>query len=762
MQLLSIEISGFKSFAKKTALEFSAAITAIVGPNGSGKSNVAESFRFVLGEQSMKSLRGKRGEDLIFSGTQITVKSNRASVKISLDNADRMLNIDFNEVVIERIVHRDGTNEYFINGSRVRLRDIMELVAHAHIGASGHHIISQGEADRILNATIKERRVMIEEALGLKVYQFKKQESEKKLEKTEENMRSVESLRREIAPHITFLKKQVEKLQKAEGMRSDLRDICLLYFKRESVYIASLKEHIACGKEGPEQKKKEVEEKLVVLKKELAVSAKADVRSHAVVSLEERMQAARNERSAAARELGRVEGMIAAWQEHSKLAEERSDAHKHRIVTFSKVEEFVKHLDTEIEHASARETLEGIRAAITRIRGMMEKFIERESEVDEPSIILETKEYDKYVEEKKNIEEKILDLEKEGKALEHEYKMMREDMEREKEAGREAEREMFELMRQQQVLHTELMQLHLEEEQCERDEKEFKQNLGEAAAVVGREIGNYANVTVQGDERVLSDEEIITEGRDKQHERRRTIERMRMRLEEMGTGTGIEVKREFDEVEQRDKFLAHELQDLRGSADALRELIKDLDTRLDQEFKAGVLKINREFQNYFSLMFGGGTALLSIVREKKRRRLQVVLRGEEEGVDDSYAPEGDEEGAEGMAIDVSLPRKRISNLDMLSGGERALTSIALIFAISQVNPPPFLILDETDAALDEANSRKYGDMIENLAKHSQLILITHNRETMSRAGILYGVTMGGDGVSQLLSVRLDEAVLVAK
>jgi chromosome segregation protein len=99
---------------------------------------------------------------------------------------------------------------------------------------------------------------------------------------------------------------------------------------------------------------------------------------------------------------------------------------------------------------------------------------------------------------------------------------------------------------------------------------------------------------------------------------------------------------------------------------------------------------------------------------------------------------------------------------MLSGGERALTSIALLFAISQVNPPPFIILDETDAALDEANSKKYSDMIENLSKHSQLILITHNRETMSRAGVIYGVTMGADGASRLLSIAFEEAVVVAK
>ena len=129
---------------------------------------------------------------------------------------------------------------------------------------------------------------------------------------------------------------------------------------------------------------------------------------------------------------------------------------------------------------------------------------------------------------------------------------------------------------------------------------------------------------------------------------------------------------------------------------------------------------------------------------------------------ETEAEETEKQVSEGIEIKVKLPNKRIRGLEVLSGGERALTSIALIFAMSQVNPPLFVILDETDAALDEANSRRYGDMIESLAKHSQLILITHNRETMSRAGILYGVTMGGDGVSKLLSVKFAEALQVAK
>ena len=158
MYLKHLTISGFKSFAKKSELEFSAPITAIVGPNGSGKSNVAEAFRFVLGEQSIKSMRGKKGEDLIFNGSDSVSRGNRAQVEVLLDNSSRVFQVDFDEIHLERVVNRDGINEYMINGSKVRLKDVQELLAAANIGSTGHHIISQGEADRILSANNQERR----------------------------------------------------------------------------------------------------------------------------------------------------------------------------------------------------------------------------------------------------------------------------------------------------------------------------------------------------------------------------------------------------------------------------------------------------------------------------------------------------------------------------------------------------------------------------------------------------------------------------
>ena len=196
MRLKELTLTGFKSFNKKTVLTFDAPITSVVGPNGSGKSNIAEAFRWVLGEQSLKSLRGKRGEDLIFNGGGGGQKVNWASVLLTFDNQDHKFNVDFPELTIGREVHRDGTNVYTINGSEVRLRDVVELLAGATLGASGHTIIRQGEADRILNADIASRREMVEDA-GLRLYQWKISEV-KKISKTEENIKQVESLRRRL------------------------------------------------------------------------------------------------------------------------------------------------------------------------------------------------------------------------------------------------------------------------------------------------------------------------------------------------------------------------------------------------------------------------------------------------------------------------------------------------------------------------------------------------------------------------------------
>lgn len=733
--LKRLEIAGFKSFAKKTVLDFSTATTAIVGPNGSGKSNVAEAFRFALGEQSMKSMRGKRAEDLIFNGSHSVPRANRAAVAIVFDNTRRIFKIDFDEVVIERAVFRDGTGEYSVNGSRVRLRDIEELLAGANIGETGHHIISQGEADRILLANARERRAMLEDALGLKVYEFKKQEAERKLEKTEENIAQVNSLRRELAPHLRFLEKQVEKLERADELRQELVSLAQTYFAIEDRYLEHEKKTAAEHKRAAAERLAAASAELAVIEERATTDAEGASRLASVRSAESDIERITSERSQLARELGRVEGALAAAKERSaKVARE----------PYAKVpREDLSALAEEIEKQAAQATApEAALAALVAIRAAIRAFVSR--------YVAPTD--DLLAEEERavlSLERERIELAAKDAALAEKLEGMRSALARSREAltahdetGRELRRRILDLAQKKAHEEGEVVRLEARERELTFFSESLEREKGEALAVTGTGAVSYEPLA-----------ELPNEVRSVQEDRKRVLERMKIRLEESG-GTGEDIRQEHKEVSERETFLAKELEDLASSSAGLRELINELDTELSKHFSDGLAKVNASFSEYFGLMFGGGSARLALEEPEEPEEGDELSHEE----DDMAKPEK----KTGIEIAVNLPKKKVRSLMQLSGGERALTSIALIFAMSQVNPPPFLILDETDAALDEANSRRYGDMIENLAKRSQLIVITHNRETMSRAGILYGVTMGGDGVSKLLSVKFDEAVAVAK
>lgn len=753
MYLKALTINGFKSFAKKGELEFSAPITAIVGPNGSGKSNVAESFRFVLGEQSVKSMRGKRGEDLIWGGSESVARGNRAQVEVVLDNQKRQFPLDFDEVKIERVVHRDGQNEYLLNGSAVRLKDIQELLASANIGPTGHHIISQGEADRILSASPRERREMIEDALGLKVYQLKKQEAERKLEKTRENIAQVESLRREATPHLRYLEKQVQKIEKSLEVQKTLRTFYTEYLRREDTYLAFHFDRLSAERREPAAVLDEVKRQLAAAKETLRAAEGAEVRGGEVVAAEEAWRAASKNRQAALQELSKVEGQVAYIE---RRLEERSlrVVAPAPMIARAELERVVVSIETEVDAAAQREDLAFLRRTLTdvvrKLRILLERAPQAET-VHEDNLETELKELKSVVARMRSAAEAAAKAEVEAEVV---YQNVRKSREAEAEGARAAEREVFRLVGEQRMLEGHVERIDRELELLERDRDEFKRELTEAVALLGREVARYYETAVLVNGAELTPEQIAYEDRSTQRARRHELEKLKIRLEELGLGATEDVMKEWQDAKERDEFLARELTDLTQSVEKLVALIAELTEELHEHFFAGIDKISVEFNTFFTLMFGGGEASLRRVEPKVRSQ----TNDESEVVDD-------EEGGEsevGIELEVKLLNKRVKGLQMLSGGERALTSIALIFAMSQVNPPPFIILDETDAALDEANSRRYGDLIEALAKKSQLILITHNRETMSRASILYGITMGSDGVSKLLSVRLEEALAVAK
>lgn len=748
MYLKELTINGFKSFARKSDLEFSAPISAIVGPNGSGKSNVAESFRFVLGEQSVKAMRGKKGEDLIWGGSEKVARGNRASVEVVFDNSKRTFALDFDEVIIERTVHRDGQSEYKINGATVRLKDIHELLAGANIGATGHHIISQGEADRILASSPKERREMIEDALGLKVYQLKKHEAERKLEKTIENIAHVESLRREAAPHLRYLKKQVERAERALEVQTDLKARYAEYLKREDLYVAFHHDRLLAERREPAARLEAVKHRLDDVHRQLAHDTNGAL-VEAERSAEVLYKTKARERQQAEQHVSALSGQIQFLER--RLATPKPAPVTDGVLPRSAVASVIDSSKQDFLQVKNTTDANVLVAFIEQLFVALQSLVSSDAvvtiadtaEVDRAELLRLTKER----EEMYRAVEAATAAEAEAEAV---LQSARTAVDTDAKKNHDAERDMFALREEQRTLELSLRDIDQALAVLERDRDEFKRELQEAVTLIGRNASDYFSLTIIDSEgNPVADAAIVQEAREKQFERRRILEKLKIRLEELGIGNTDELLKEYQDAEARDAFLAKELQDLGDSVANLQALIADMQATLEEQFVAGIQKISIEFNRFFTLMFGGGSASLATIKITKRR-------GDDDDNDEDAVVE------DGVELSVSLPNKRVKGLTMLSGGERALTSIAVIFAMSQVNPPPFIILDETDAALDEANSRRYGDMIEELAKKSQLVLITHNRETMSRAGILYGITMGADGVSKVLSVKFDEAAAVAK
>ncbi|MDO8522720.1 MAG: AAA family ATPase [bacterium] len=715
MLLKRLEINGFKSFAKSAVLEFPTKITAIVGPNGSGKSNVADSLRWVLGEQSIKSLRGKKGEDLIFGGSQQVARMGKASASLVFDNKKKVFPVEFDEVIISRRIYRDGSNEYLLNESQVRLKDIIELLSKVGLGASQHHIIAQGDADRILYASPKERKSMIEEALGLKIFELKKTEAERKLAGTAENIKQVESLRREIQPHLKYLDQQAQKMKNASEFRKELEILTAEYVSREMKTLSDEEADIKKGKSPLVDKLKALESALReaenILGKESGASS-AQIFFGAQKKLDVSLAELTERRREAERDIAKMEAVA-----------ERPQEGKEDSLPKEKVKAVLLDLVEDLESASRSGTMEAVRNTIFSATQKIYNFLESMGGA-------------KYQQGKENFggqlkqrKEEVLKIDKE----EEEFKQKK--LALEKDYSDKAEKIANEgaLFRQKTEAiagtRDELRNMASREEKFVMQKKEFELDFN------GRpEKSRPGGETLSEAERV---------------QMRKKIERLKIRLEEAG-GVDENVIKEYDETKKRDEFLGKELEDLKKAAESLGSVFEDLAGRIEKDFDQGLSKINKLFGEFFNEIFGGGKAEIKLMKPKKKKPL---AEEEEEEVWESEL----EEEEEGIEIVVDIPRKRIKSLNMLSGGERALTSIALLFAMSTVNPPPFLVLDETDAALDEANSNRYASMLRELGKKTQLIVVTHNRETMKAADVLYGVTMGNDGVSKLLSIKFEEA-----
>ena len=773
MHLEKIEIQGFKSFAQKTTIEFPQphkadyGITCIVGPNGSGKSNIVDSVRWVLGEQSIKSLRGKRSEDVIFSGSEQKARLGLAQVSLYINNEDGKMPVDYKEVVISRKLHRNGESEYSINKSKVRLQDVIMNLAKANFGQKSYSIVSQGSIDQVIMASSSDRKEYFDEAVGVKEFQLKRDQSLNKLESAWNNLRQVDALLTEITPRLNSLTRQVKRLERREKVEAELKERSEKYYgwlwHEENRKIKEVKPKLELSEKELADKQKD----LRLLQDHLRSMEKQDSRSKVFGELQEKYQKVLGQKSQLREEQLVLQNKIELATQ--RLVEKAVPLALSEIIAKLKEIEKVEHqLFANIEKKDLASLAQAKEDSL-ELRRLIKDLVDQ---LENPKIKEKVK-----AEIDETLTKDLKAVEKDLGAIEGQLVQASADMNAFNQSEEQQKGKFFEIQRQitskqdeYNKLASSTSELRVEIAKLETHQQDLKQEIKE-------EMQNIAWLDAYKAS-PINQEELHSE-----------VVKLRHQLELIG-GVDPEIVKEYKETKERHDFLSEQAEDLRNSIKSLEKVINELDDKIQLQFDTAFKNINKQFEHFFKILFGGGKAALLLVKEENRPEEEQKPDVSNQISEGSTEEEEKEESKPGIleqmskvdeqmspkrflkkrtgkvitGIDIiaTPPGKKVSYINMLSGGERSLASIALICAVIFNNPSPFVILDEVDAALDESNSQRFAKILTELAHKTQFVVITHNRATMYVSSVLYGVSMGNDGVSKLLGLKLEEAERVVR
>lgn len=750
MYLERVEMQGFKTFANKTGLEFLApkkdnkGITAIVGPNGSGKSNIADAIRWVLGEQSMKLIRGKKAQDVIFNGSDKRSRSGFAEVSLFLNNEAKTAKIDYDQIVITRRLYRDGESEYLINKNKVRLTDVLMLLAQANFGQRTYSVIGQGMIDAILVASPKERKEFFDEAAGVKQYQMKREQSIRKLDHSEENLKQAELVLGELEPRMRSLSRQVRRLEERATLEKDLHELEYDYFGTGWQNIQAELKKIDDKTKTVEEDRKAKEKEIEKLRSEMSSMEKTETKSDGLMELQKEYEKELERRNTMREkeiqlrnkiELEKAKAKAASapalplpLQEVIKEIESISSRHRKLVDAVLKAKDLDTAQKTAAEMKELSETIDDL---LQELKSPGHKDKKKAVAVTVPP------ELEKEVRE---LSESIAEISKSLSELQS--KMQKWGEEESKKRS-----EFFDTQKKIQAIQNELFALdrHLSDHRVERARVETR--LESMKAEAEEYLGDEAEKALHHKPKKKL---IMSEATPRLH-------KLRTQVASLGSIDQAVVD-EYKEAKERYDFLTNQVDDLRETKASLETMIEDLDGLIKKQSDQAFSRINKEFDKYFKRLFDGGAASLKKIEQEVE--VDEGLEVEDEELEEK--PKKRKEQWLGLDIFANPPGKRVKNIHVLSGGERALTSIALICAILTTNPSPFVVLDEVDAALDESNASKFASIVEDLAHSTQFLLITHNRYTMEKSQVLYGVTMDEDSTSRILSLKLEDAEDIVK
>jgi chromosome segregation ATPase len=789
MHLSSITIKGFKSFPERTRLVFSPGVSVVVGPNGCGKSNITDAVLWALGEQSPLTVRGQTMQDMIFAGGEEQSPRRYAEVEVVLENSSKPAaaegEFEFSEISIRRRLERNGEGEYRINGARCRLVDVIEVLADANLGREMHSVISQGRVEEIVHSKPRDRRLLVEEAAGLGKHRKRRRRAQLKLERTQDNLDRALDVEREARSRLRPLKRQAHAAEiqaRLEREAAELRATLLTDelrthsselggAERDAAKAREARQRVEAEQATVNRRRTEIEERLArrdrqrtevwgrltalrAAHERLSVRAEAlSVRRAELAGEVERRRAAlgslADETPAPAEAgddpVGAGLGRITRALEAAGQALERAraaDSERTRVTEVARVREASEraaHGARRVEELLGRGQQDSLEGRVLEASGLLERLDALLEATSEARVAV--------AERAAGLERRMLG--------EHDT----DDFTAELRACSVTEAELQSRLHAmgESVTEAEVRATHL------RDRRD------EAAAEL-RRIAPKLGGEIEASTEALGESE-----RDQIEQK---LERLARRRETLGPVNPL-AEQEYSEALAHVAELEEQRQDTESALAELQGLIRDTDRKIRAAFEETFEATERNFEELIEHLFPGGRGRLRLVGERGPR---LVLGGEAddraEGAEpatDPAAPasgqgrmtghpsgslEDEEAAGSGVEIEVTPAGKATRRLSLLSGGEKALVALAFVFAVFLARPSPFYILDEVEAALDDANIDRFLQLVRRFSGRAQFVIVTHQKRTMDAADVLYGVSMGKGGATKVVSRRLsheDEA-----
>jgi chromosome segregation protein len=804
MKFKEIEVSGFKSFADKTHLFIEPGLTGIVGPNGCGKSNVVEALRWCMGETSAKSLRGSGMEDVIFNGTSNRPSKNICEVTIKIDNNEDSPQFKgIPEIEVKRKLEKDKGSKYYINGKEVRAKDVQILFADLSTGPHSPSMVSQGRVGALITAKPTDRRAILEEAAGIAGLHARRHEAELRLNAAENNLKKADDLMKQTENQLKSLVKQAEEASRYKEISDEIRryEAITIFLNAKNV-----EDEIEENKEKLNEFEDEIsavnieknfnESEIEKLKLEITpIINKSNELNNNLQKLKIEFDQINKDEERAKLEIEKIkkdikltyndisrekeivanstnneerlnkeqEDIINIEKNYYDIEKSATDDYKESLSALNKAKESLKlFFNKLIQIIKDKESIDEnliqreFDQNFNDVEDKQEKYASRFGKYD-----LVKQEANKRKERLNNIEKEIKnwrDLKENSSNKLNELNEKVNNLEKNLEVEEDKPRQIAEkrgsylqniknveediliiksdiLLRENKVNELNLALKKINESTLQKTEFRVRsQTIIEGLKVKLKELEQRSLLEFNIDLKSIPDFSKIENLQDLTFEDTQShLEILKKRREAMGA-VNLRADNETKELQDKIDKMMEDRKDLVHGLQKLKSSINDLNQKGRERLLDAFEKVNRKFNDVYTKLFAGGNARLELI-------------------------ESDDPLEAGLELLVSPPGKKLQSMTLLSGGEQALTALALIFAVFLINPAPICVLDEVDAPLDDANVTRFNTLVEELTRitNTKFLIVTHHALTMSKMNRLYGVTMAERGVSQLVAVNLDKA-----